>query len=179
MLALGPETAAPGARIVIEAKESQGYNLRESIDELARARENRDAQVGIAVLSKATAPEELEPLVRVGADIVVVWDRDDATSDVALIAALSLARALVVRERLQQERVQAEFTAIEDAVRRITKAAESLGEIVTMAGTVRSHGDKIRTRAERLQEDIDQQLAVLRQNVEGLKHHASEEAAAA
>jgi hypothetical protein len=48
-----------------------------------------------------------------------------------------------------------------------------------MAGTVRSHGDKIRTRAERLQEDIDQQLAVLRQNVEGLKRCASEEPAAA
>ncbi len=179
VLALGPETAAPGARIVIEAKESQGYNLRESIDELARARENRDAQVGIAVLSKATAPEDMEPLVRVGADIVVVWDRDDATTDVTLIAALSLARALVVRERSQQERVQAEFTAIEDAVRRIAKAAESLSDIMTLSETVRAHGTKIHGKAERLRDEIDKQLDVLRQNVEGLKDHPGDEVAAA
>ena len=80
--------------------------------------------------------------------------------------------------RIVQERVEAEFSAIEDAVRRIAKAAESLSEIVTMASTVRSHGDKIRTRAERLQGDIDQQLLVLRQNVEGLKEHAGDEVVA-
>jgi gas vesicle protein len=179
VLTLGPETAAPNAGIVFEAKEDRSYDLRKTVEELARARENRAAQVGVAVVSRVTAPEGMESLTRVGSDIIVIWDRDDASSDVLFTAALSLARALVVRERSQQERVQAEFTAIEDAVRRITKAAESLSEIVTMAGTVRSHGDKIRTRAERLQEDIDQQLAVLRQNVEGLKQHASDEAAAA
>ena len=179
VLTLGPESAAPGAGIVIEAKEDRSYDLRKMVDELTQARENRGAQVGIAVLTKATAPDGIEPLSRFGADIIVVWDRDDTTSDILFTAALSLARALVVRERSQQERVQAEFGAIEDAVRRIAKAGESLGEIVTMAGTVRSHGDKIRTRAERLQEDIDQQLAVLRQNVEGLKQFSSDEAAAA
>ena len=179
VLALGPESAAPDARIVFEAKESKGYDVRAALAELAQARENRGAQVGVAVLSRATVADGVEPLVRFGSDIVVVWDRDDATSDVLLTAALSLARALVVRERSQQERVQAEFGAIEDAVRRIARAAESLSEIVTMAGTVRSHGDKIRTRAERLQEDIDQQLAVLRQNVEGLKGLSGERVAAA
>lgn len=179
VLTLGPESAAPNAGIVFEAKEDRSYDLRKMVEELARARENRGAQVGVAVVSRATAPEGMESLTRVGSDIIVIWDRDDASSDVLFTAALSLARALVVRERSQQERVQAEFTAIEDAVRRIAKAAESLGEIVTMASTVRSHGDKIRTRAERLQGDIDQQLAVLRHNVEGLKQFASEDAAAA
>lgn len=179
VLTMGPESAAPDACIVFEAKEDRSFNLKKTLEELTQARENRAAQVGVAVLSRSTAPEGMEPLVRFGPDIIVVWDRDDASSDALLTAAISLARALVVRERTQQERVQAEFSAIEDAVRRIAKSAESLTEIVTMAGTVRSHGDKIRTRAERLQEDMDQQLEVLRQNVEGLKEHAAEEIAAA
>ncbi|MBI3783488.1 MAG: hypothetical protein HY270_08805 [Deltaproteobacteria bacterium] len=179
VLGLGPESAAPEARIVIEAKEDRSFNLKKMLEEIGQARENRDAQVGIAVLSRSTAPEGMESLVRFGPDILVVWDRDDATSDVLLTAALSLARALVVRERAQQERVQAEFVALEDAVRRLAKAAETLSEIVTLAGTVRSHGDKIRARAEKLQEEIDVQLEVLRQNVEGLKQHAADEVVAA
>jgi hypothetical protein len=179
VLSLGPESAAAAARIVIEAKEDRSFNLKKMLEEVAQARENRDAQVGIAVLSRVTAPEGMESLVRFGPDIIVVWDRDDATTDVLLTAALSLARALVVRERAQQERVHAEFAAVEEAVRRLAKAAEALTDIVTMAGTVRSHGDKIRTRAEKLQEDIDLQLEVLRQNVEGLRQHAVDEVAAA
>jgi len=179
VLMLGPESAAPGARIVFEAKEDRSFNLKKMLEEIAQGRENRGAQVGVAVLSRATAPEGMEPLVRLGTDIVVVWDRDDTNSDILFTAALSLARALVVRERTQQARVQAEFSAIEDAVRRIAKAAESLSEIMTLAGTVRSHGEKIRDRAERLQDDIDKQLEVLRQNVEGLREHGREEAAAA
>jgi uncharacterized protein HemX len=135
--------------------------------------------VGVAILSRATAPAGMEPLVRFGADIIVLWDRDDTTSDVLFTAALSLARALVVRERTQQERVQAEFTAIEDAVRRIAKAAESLSDIMTLSETVRSNGVKIHDRAERLRDEVDKQLELLRQNVEGLQQSSGDEAAAA
>lgn len=130
VLALGPENAAPGAPIVFEAKEDPRYDLARSLEKLAQARDNRGAQVGVAVLSRATAPEEMERFVRIGSDIVVIWDRDDATRDSLVTAAVSLARARVVRERTQQARVQAEFTAIEAAVLRIAKAAE----IVTLAG---------------------------------------------
>ncbi len=179
VLTLGPESAAAGAVIVFEAKEDRSYDLRKMIDELAQARENRGAQVGIAVLSKATAPEGIERLTRFGADILVVWDRDDMSSDVLFTAALSLARALVVRERSQQARVQAEFSAIEDAVRRIAKAAESLTDIMTLSETVRSNGVKIHDRAERLRDEIDKQLDLLRRNVEGLKDNGGQEAAAA
>lgn len=179
VLTLGPESVASGACIVLEAKEDRSYDLRRMIDELAQARENRAAQVGIAVLSKATVPEGIDPLTRIGSDIIVVWDRDDTASDVLFAAALSLARALVVRERSQQERVQAEFTTIEDGVRRIAKAAESLDEIMTFSETIRSNGTKIRERAERLRDEIDKQLAVVRQNVDGLKQYAGDEAAAA
>ena len=179
VLAFGPESAAPGARIVFEAKENRSYDLKTTLDELAQARENRGAQVGMAVLSRATAPTGVEPLARYGSDIVVVWDRDDTTRDPLFTAALSLARALVVRERSQRDRAQAEFGAIEDAVRRIAKVAESLKEIMTLAGTVRSHGEKIRDRAESLQDDIGKQLDILRQNVKGLKEHSGEEAVAA
>jgi len=177
VLTLGPESCARDARIVFEAKEDRSYDLRRIVDELAQARENRAAQVGIAVLSRATAPEGIEPLLRFGPDIIVIWDRDDANSDTLVSAALSLARALVVRERAQEEQVEAEITAIEDAVRRIAKSVESLTEIMTLSETVRSHGGKIRDKASRMREDVDKQLETLRHNVEGLKPNPDSAAA--
>lgn len=179
LIELGPESAAPGARIVIEAKEHGGYDLRKLVEELGQARENREAQVGVGVMSRATAPEHMETLTRIGSDIIVVWDRDDELTDVMLTAALSLARGLAVRERGQRNQVQAELSAIEDACRRIAKSVESLSEILTTAETVRTSGIKIHDRAQRLQDDLNKQLEVLRANVDGLKADARGDAAAA
>lgn len=50
---------------------------------------------------------------------------------------------------------------------------------MTFTETVRSNGVKIHDRAERLRDEIDKQLDLLRQNVEGLKDNAHEDAAAA
>ncbi len=50
---------------------------------------------------------------------------------------------------------------------------------MTLSETVRSNGIKIHDRAERLRDEIDKQLAVVRGNVAGLKPYAGEEAAVA
>jgi hypothetical protein len=134
VIELGPESAAPGARVVCEAKEDQSYDVAKGLAEVATARENRNAQAGIFVFSKSTAPAGTEVLARFGSDILVVWDRDDAGTDVFLKAALSIARALVVREKAATAKSKADFTEIEKAVTRIAKDAESLGNIVTWAG---------------------------------------------
>jgi hypothetical protein len=57
VLTLGAESGAPETRIVCEAKAKKGYTEREALDEIARARKNRDAQVGLVVNSRAFAPE--------------------------------------------------------------------------------------------------------------------------
>ena len=59
---------------------------------------------------------------------------------------MSLARGLVVKERSSSELKHADFRAIDDAVRRFARATESLGDIMAMAGTVRSNGEKFATR---------------------------------
>src|SRR5207302_4951499 len=81
VIVLGPESAAPEARIVCEAKEDKSYDVRAALDEIREARENRDTQIGIFVFSRATAPEGVEVLARFGPDILVVWDRDDPATD--------------------------------------------------------------------------------------------------
>jgi len=62
VVTLGQESAAPDSRIVFEAKEDRSYNLKDALAEMQKARENRQAQVGVFVFSREAAPEGIEPL---------------------------------------------------------------------------------------------------------------------
>ena len=44
VIELGAESAAPGARIVVEAKQDQSYTLQKALAEIVEARKNRDAE---------------------------------------------------------------------------------------------------------------------------------------
>jgi hypothetical protein len=66
---LGPESASPGARIVFEAKARKRYTIKNALTELGDARKNREAQVGVFVFDRMSAPENMEPLHRVGCDV--------------------------------------------------------------------------------------------------------------
>lgn len=169
---LGSESAAPQARIVCEAKEDKSYDLAMALAEMQEARENRLAQIGIFVFSQSTAPSGIEPLARFGSDIVVVWDRDDANTDFLLKAALSMARALVVRERLAREKCEADFSDMDTALVRIAQEAESLGQIVTWASTIQNNGRKILEKIEKIQATLEKHTELLREHLERLKESA-------
>lgn len=169
VLSLGPESSAAGARIVVEAKEEQGYNTRKALLELGQSRENREASIGIFVLSSIAAPEDMEPLTRIGEDIIAIWNPEDALSDVVLNAALSLARGLAARKAAESELLAVELTEMDDAMRRITKSAEGLAEIIRLSTTVEGHGKKIRTKAEKLQEDVEKQIERLEDHLGRLR----------
>src|SRR5437870_13346240 len=68
IIEMGSESAAPGQRIVIEAKEDASYNLGKARIEIETARKNRGASVGVFVFSKKSAPIGQEPLLRHGDD---------------------------------------------------------------------------------------------------------------
>jgi hypothetical protein len=166
---MGAESAAAHARIVWEAKEKQGSTLRLALDEIDEARRNRAAQVGVFVFSSKTAPEGLEVLQRHGNDVMVVWNPDDAASEVVVRAAYSLARCLAVRERRSDKESQAVLLEIDRAVRGIEKQAGYLEEVRRWAETVKGHGEKIADRASRMIEDLkrdverlDTQVAAMR-----------------
>jgi hypothetical protein len=94
LVELGPEHAAAGARICVEAKEVVGFDLRQARAEIEEGRKNRDARIGMFVYSKKTAPTGLEPISRFGDDVFVIWDAEDATTDIFLKLGLTVARAL-------------------------------------------------------------------------------------
>jgi hypothetical protein len=166
---LGPESAAPQACIVLEAKESTGYDLKAMLEELDEARKNRGAQIGIFVCSCRTAPAGSEPLLRRGSNIVVHWNADDAGFDVFFRAALTLARALCVREQQRGAAEAADLADIDKAILEIEKRTGDLDDICTWANTIANNAEKILAKQERLRKALDSQIEVLRSKTETLK----------
>ena len=157
---LGPESAAPGAKIVLEAKEEAGFTLRRAQEEVEQARKNRDAQQGVFVFSRRCAPA-MEPLVRIGADVLVAWDAEDPQTDAYLRAALEISRALCVRCSQDAVRQAIDFGPIDRAVLDIEKRVQNLNDVRTYAKTIQSSSEKILKRIDTDQVELEKYLHVL------------------
>lgn len=172
VLTLSPNSAAPGAKIVVEAKEKAGYTLKKAREEIATARENRDATMGVFIYSRGCAPADLKPLTRYGNDVFVVWDPEDALSDVYLKAALSVARALVVQRQKAANQQSVRIHEMEDAVNTITSEIAAVDDILKSANLAKQHSEKITKAAEQMRSRITDQVDVLRLHVAGLQKAA-------
>ena len=169
VIELGPEHAAAGARIVVEAKADSSYTIVGALDELEEAKKNRRAGVGLFVFSSGSAPKGLDAFKRYGNDIVVIWDEEDATNDVYLDAGMSVAKALCVQSKSRSDAVGEDIEAIEKAVRAIEKQAEGLDEITKLTNTVKNNSEKILTRARIMADSFREQIGVLDERIGSLR----------
>jgi|SRR5579872_5649990 len=166
---LGPESAAPGEKFVIEAKEDKSIDLSKARREIETARKNRDASVGVFVFSRKTAPADQEPLFRLSNDVFVVWDAEDTADDVFLRAALSLARALCVREVKQRSAELADFKAVDQAILAIETEAARVTSMKTWTETIKANSSKLLDEMRKLSEGLELQVRNLRNAVNGLR----------
>jgi len=174
---LGPEHAAAGAKICLEAKEVQGFDLRTARVEMEEGRKNRGAQIGLFVYSKKTAPQGFEPICRFGDDVFVVWDSEDAATDIFLRLGLTVCRALCQRKRDERAAEQVDFTAIDKALLAIKKRYDDFETINKHAEDIINTSQKIKDRARIVKDDLDRQVNRLESQVDELKqltHHTDE-----
>lgn len=166
---LGPDCVAAGEKFVVEAKENAGCDLNQSRVEIEIARKNRKASVGIFVFSKRTAPAGQEALLRYGNDIFVVWDADDLGDDVMLKAALSLAKALCVRDAKTRTAEAADFETIDCAIIAIETEAKRLTKMKTWAQTISSNSEKILCETQKMEDNLDKGINRLKDALTGLR----------
>ena len=121
------------------------------------------------MFSKNAAPDGVEPFVRYGNNLVVLWDPEDAVSDLFVKAALSVARALVVRETHESAESEHALNSIELATRAIEKQIENVSQIKTWAETIKGNGDKIADRAGKMQEALQKQVEELDEQLSAMK----------
>ena len=169
VLTLGPDSGAPEARIVCESKAKKGYTEKSALTEIALARKNRNAQVGLVIMARATAPEGIEALRRIGNDVLVVWDPDDAASDLNLRLAVSLARALCVRERIVESRTQANLGQLDESIESIASQIRVIDEIIHNGRLIKRKGEKVVSSGERLRDTLERAVATLQENVKALR----------
>lgn len=166
---LGPENAAAGAKVVLEAKQKAGYTLAEARIEIEKARKNRDAQIGLFVFSRRLAPTDMEPLTRYGNDLFLVWDAEDVSTDPYFHAALEIARALCVRTQHTKERMTIDFVPIDKSILDIEKRVNNLDEIGSSASRIKSSSEKILKRVELDRAALEKQVSFLRESMTDLK----------
>ncbi len=176
LLELGPDCAAAGAKIIIEAKQQGTYNLAQARSEIEIARKNRDAQIGLFVFSKRTAPECLEEVFRSGDDVFVLWDPEDPSTNLHLKIALTLARALCIRVEKRQQAQAADFEAITAAILEIEKQSNSLGEASKSAETIKSGAEKILDRVRITRKSLERQVELLNERIADLRSTHTESA---
>lgn len=169
---IGPDNVAAGVRIVWEAKSSGAYTQQAAREELAIAKRNRRAQIGIFVFDARNLAGPVPPFARIGSDLYVVWSPEDQGTDVYIKAALSVARALAVRESAQSTEEAEALARIEKAADAIYKQIAALEQIKTKATTVKGHGEWIERQAGAMYDVLSEQISTINERVQALKTSA-------
>ena len=169
VLTLGPEHAAAGSRVVVEAKQHASYGVSQALAEIEEARKNRGACVGVFVFSRRTLSGDIAPLTRFGNDIVAVWDCEDAASDVVLRAAVSLARALCVRADADCTQADVDFERLQKAILDIEKQIQGIEDIRKNAQSIRRCADSIEDRARLISSNLERATVALNEETAALR----------
>jgi uncharacterized coiled-coil protein SlyX len=169
VIQIGTEAAAAGERIVFEAKSSKKYSLVDARQEIEEARKNRSASVGVFVFAKDTAPQGLQPFTRIDHDLFVIWDAADPSTDIYLSAAVSVAKALLFRQKATESKSEGDLQGIELAVNILEKQLKGLEDMETWTTTIQSSGSKIAKEIVKIRETAKVQIEQLRSCLDALR----------
>jgi uncharacterized coiled-coil protein SlyX len=172
VIELGTEAAAGGERIVFEAKSRKQVSLADARREIEEGRKNRTASVGVFVFSKSNAPNGLQPFTRFDHDLFVVWDAADPSTDIYLSAAVSVAKALLFRQKATETQSEGDLKGIELAVNILEKQLKGLEDMETWTSTIQSNGGKIAREIVKIRETAKEQIERLRSCLDALRHES-------
>ena len=98
---------------------------------LKRPERTESASVGVFVFAKDTAPQGLQPFTRIDHDLFVIWDAADPSTDIYLSAAVSVAKALLFRQKVTETQSEGDLQGIELAVNILEKQLKGLEDMET------------------------------------------------
>jgi hypothetical protein len=176
VVTLGAEHVAAGARIVVESKDDGGYTVARALEEMQQARKNREASLGLFVLSASAAPDGTPGFARHGDDVIVVWDPEDPATDVRLEAGFEVCRSLAARRAREISAQGADLAAIDQAILGVERCLGGMDDIATWARTVESNGQKILKRVQADRDALAAQVVSLRDHTAALRASLAGEA---
>lgn len=159
LITLGPDTGAPGRRIVIEAKDQADIKLKDAMTELQTAKENRDAVCGIYAFAKGCAPPEVGDFRRIGEDFYCTVDKESLAIGGPLLyieAAFKIARAQAVSVVRREAAGKIDLDLIQRHIDALTKLVPRMGKVATKATTIKNHGESIEKDIKEMMEDLQE-----------------------
>ena len=100
----------------------------------------------------------------------MVWDAEDRSTDVALKAAVLMAKGLIIRSAREQQGFTADLNGMDSAIARIIRQMDGFEEVSTSANTIRSGAERILNRTRLMRERIEKDLDVLSNEIQGLRN---------
>jgi hypothetical protein len=162
------------ARVVIEAKHDKRYTVAAALEELRKARENRDACAGIFVMAKSHAAPGFPTFCRYGQDVLVVWDPEASETDPYLNGALMVGLGLAARQRKTAS--DGDLKALQKIEQRITRELERLGTIRDAAAKIRKQVETIDEEASTGSRNLQKLVGDAQQTLLALKVELHDEA---
>jgi hypothetical protein len=148
-------TSGSPLKIVIEAKDEYGYNVDKIMNELEKARENRDAHIALMAFKPDTCPSTCYPFQQYGDDKMVCICDQDEPSDLSLNLAYRLCRIEALK-KLRGITPEIDITRLHSLV---TQCFEKLKAI-----------NSIKAKVTRWSNDVNDDLNSLYTELDGLFH---------
>lgn len=137
---LGVASAAPGLRIVIEAKNERGIRMKDVIAELDEAKKNREAEIGIFVFARGQECPEIGNFLRIGNDFYISVDQENyPASAIYLEAALALARGAGAAMARSEKSESPDLDLIYNEINSLSEEIQQLSEAETKMRTIGSN----------------------------------------
>ena len=149
-------------KIVIEVKKEQGYKLKDALEELKEARENRDSVAGIFAFAKGYGPAEVGDFHRIGNDFFVTVDEDALEKNQPLVfleSAYKIARTLVVTGVRKEAEKELDIERIRGELDMVTEQLKKFSEMATKVKTIRTNADFIETTLNDVKTTVEQRIA--------------------
>ena len=146
---------------MIEAKKEQGFRLKDAIDELKEAKENREAEAGIFVFAKGYEPPEIGDFHRIGEDFFITVDEKFIENRQPLLffeAAYKIVRALIVTTARREVVQELDLDRIKRELDSLVALVERLSELSTKAKTISTNSKFIEDTISKLKDDMESRL---------------------
>jgi len=160
---LGEASAAPGAQIVVEVKDSP-LRLRNAVEELQQAKEARGAQVGILVFSRGNEPVEVGDFRRIGEDFYVTVDKDDLEAGRPLLyfeSAYKIARAVVAAQARREAVGDLDLNEVQAELEHLLDWVDKIQDMTTKSNTIENSVKAIKKHTAEMLEVLDQRVKPL------------------
>ncbi len=160
LITLGETSGAPGLKIVVEAKDRE-LSLKKAKEELANAKENRGAAIGIFVWAKGCEPVEVGDFRMIDDDFYCTADKDDLHAVRPLLfiqAAYKVARMMAVLKTRKEAAGRFDAAQLQSHVAAIVKEIGSLAKLAKKAGSMKKNGEELEEALLEMHEKLDTTL---------------------